>query len=82
MVCILFLLLYSRQHNSLQIKNNSTVCYSVFATCFDPAGSSSGSFHEASLVVGFCPNMDIDVSNFIDIKYPKNIRMPVVVVLN
>jgi hypothetical protein len=34
------------------------VCYSVFAKCFDPVGSSSGSFHDTSHVIGLCSNMD------------------------
>jgi hypothetical protein len=50
-------LLSDRQHNKFQI-NKPFVYYSVSATCFDPAGSSSGSFHDTSLVTELCSNMD------------------------
>jgi hypothetical protein len=68
MVCILWcitvVLLYGRQHNNLQTNEQTSITvltfvyYSVLYTCFDPAGSSSGCFHDIYLVDGLFPNMD------------------------
>jgi hypothetical protein len=57
-------LLYGRQHYKFQVNKQTNVTvltfiyYSVSTTCFDPAGSSSGSFHNISLVIELCSNMD------------------------
>jgi hypothetical protein len=54
---------HSRQHKKIPNKYNNIVIltfvyYFVFATCFDPAGSPSGSFRDISLDIELCSNID------------------------
>jgi hypothetical protein len=51
-----FKIQFPKQSTSIAVL--TFVYYFVFATCFDPAGSSSGSFHDTFLLIGFYPNMD------------------------
>jgi hypothetical protein len=64
------ILLYGRQHNNRQVDQYyllTRVYYSVFAACFDPVGSSSGSSHDTSLSLLSCGLIWTHINNCIDI---------------